>query len=150
MTICRSSDEDEKPFTYKHPYDGFPLLNLPLHPYAAIAHAHQAFIGISVDDLNDEHLQSYNNVERIWSLWGELESYNRKACPSPAPLVRTVTASPRASTSTKSSSRGDAVRAGRIGLEVDSADIFTLAQRSEQRSHSRNGSERSGRYAPYR
>ena len=145
MTICRSSDEDDKPLTYKHPYDGFPLLNLPLHPYAAIAHAHQAFIGVSVDDLNDELLQTYNNIERIWSLWGELESYNHKASPGPAPPVQTVTAYPRASTSTKSSSRGDAGRAG----EVDFADIFTWAQRSKQRSYSRGESERSGRYSPY-
>ena len=76
---------------YEAPYKDFPVLYLPLHPYAAIVHAYEAFIKFGPLNLTNEQLQIFNNIERIWSLWEVLGRTSFKPSPN---RVSSVPSSP--------------------------------------------------------
>ncbi|KAK7689812.1 hypothetical protein QCA50_006451 [Cerrena zonata] len=87
MNIYRREAPSYELVPYEDPYNNFPKFSLPLHPYPAILHAHKAFERFGALRLSDAHLQMYNNIERIWALWGELEAY------TPVPSASTASAS---------------------------------------------------------
>lgn len=76
MPIQRKTALSREQVLHHDPYNNFPILNLPLHPYAAIVHARKALEKFGPLELSNEHLQVYNNIARIWSLWEELEPYD--------------------------------------------------------------------------
>ena len=97
MPFLRRTTFSRKLVTYEEPYANFPVLDLTLHPYVAIVHAHQAFKMLDPMDLTDEQLQIHNNILCIWTLWvtlGKLTNRNR-----PSPLLSAVEAPPPASCS---------------------------------------------------
>ncbi|KAI0078219.1 hypothetical protein K474DRAFT_949631 [Panus rudis PR-1116 ss-1] len=63
----------ERCITYLPPYNSFPTLLLPLHPYLAIHRAIKAFD--LYNPVTDEHIQMHNHLRRIRDLWLELAEY---------------------------------------------------------------------------
>ena len=101
--------------TYEEPYEGFPILNLALHPYVAIFHAHRAFAALDPVILTDEHLQIYNSLRSIWILWLTLDKYanipsSSEVCVAPIPPC---VLSLSATTAIQSSACGGLTRAER-------------------------------------
>ncbi|KAK7689814.1 hypothetical protein QCA50_006453 [Cerrena zonata] len=75
MPIPRRTTHSRELVVHEEPYSSFPELNLPLHPYAAIYHAYRSFEKFGPLNLSNTQLQIYNNIQRIWTLWGEMEVY---------------------------------------------------------------------------
>ncbi|CAL1713485.1 unnamed protein product [Somion occarium] len=71
VKISRTNGPSSPSTIYDSPYDTFPKLSLPLHPYLAIHHALAAFNKYDDFLTSEEDIQLHNSLQRISTLWDQ-------------------------------------------------------------------------------
>lgn len=74
VKISRTNGPSSPSAIYDSPYDTFPKLSLPLHPYLAIHHALAAFNKYDDFLTSEEDIQLHNSLQRISTLWDQMSN----------------------------------------------------------------------------